>query len=424
MPTQCTTVTFTQTLYGNEASQADWCSAGCQFETQLAYDGVTGCRVPLCHSSLTISPNYFSTSVVLQQTFASDASSFSPQRLSRFKEEYCIRTGCRVPFCQAALAIVAGSVGLRVLLAIPDALAGSNGSSNESSTAAAVAAAANALAAQPLSAISAMMNETVVSSSSPVVSRVRRIDVQVVLSIPDADASTASTVASVTAAANTLVAQPTAVASLLNATVISTSPVVIGHAVVPLVVSTPPANIARNASGRPTTIIGVVVPIVVLLIVSTAIAYACYRRQAILATREELLAEEKRRQESDQNAATRRSAHLSRRSTARRPRSSLPPVIEVDIDEERSGKEGKGVEVEMPATGVAAEDETAREQRKHEALEELRKRTSSFALPKVPSAKFTNVNDVTRGQTKSLARAGSAAPADERSRSDDSVEDV
>jgi len=34
----------------------------------------------------------------------------------------------------------------------------------------------------------------------------------------------------------------------------------------------------------------------------------------------------------------------------------------------------------------------------------MRKRTSSFALPKVPSAKFTNVNDVTRGQAKSLAR--------------------
>ena len=48
-------------------------------------------------------------------------------------------------------------------------------------------------------------------------------------------------------------------------------------------------------------------------------------------------------------------------------------------------------------------------QRAHlpEALVELRKRTSSFALPKVPSAKFTNVKDVTRGQEKALARGAS-----------------
>ena len=46
-----------------------------------------------------------------------------------------------------------------------------------------------------------------------------------------------------------------------------------------------------------------------------------------------------------------------------------------------------------------------RDERKSVALEELRKRTSSFALPTVPSAKFSgHVKDVTRGQEKSRAR--------------------
>ena len=112
--------------------------------------------------------------------------------------------------------------------------------------------------------------------------------------------------------------------------------------------------------------------------------------------------------------------------------------------EEPKATDGGEGENQMTATSASTEEGTAREQHKHEALnetsapsapsaslgeqvqegvrvrelrkstalEEMRKRTSSFTLPKVPSAKFTNVNDVTRGQVKSLARGSRMSDAD------------
>ena len=269
VPTPCTTVTFTQTLYANDATTADACSSRCQFDLKLAYDGVTGCRVPSCQSSLTLNDGGPSTNVVLHQSIAGDAASLTIWSQTRLQEFYNVHLGCRAPFCIGTLDLVAGSISMSMVLDIPDAPAGRI-AYNASSTAAAVTAAARALAAQPMAVLSAMMNETVVSTSLPVVRRVRRIDIQLVMSIPDANVNANATVAAITASANTLATQSTPVASLLNATVISTSPVVVGHAVVPLVVSDTSTALAGH--GIPMDVI-----LFALLIAVLVVVVACAR---------------------------------------------------------------------------------------------------------------------------------------------------
>ena len=310
-------MTFTQTLYGNEAARADsWCDNNCLQRVKESYDIGTDCRVPACQSTLAIVPGGLITAIILHQTITGETASMSWLRQNRLLNFYSEQTGCRVPLCQASMTYVAGSISMRVMLAIPDVPAGSTASSNASS----ITAAANVLAARPINALSAMMNETVVSTSPPVVNRVRRIDVRLVLSIPDSETNV--TVAAVMAAVNTLASQPTAVASLLNATLISTSSVVLGHAVLPLIVGAPPPPLAAiRSTVRPTTVIGIVTPIVVVLIIAIAIAFACFRRSMLPVARQELLAEAKERQETNRSVPARHS----------RRRSSLPPIIETEL---------------------------------------------------------------------------------------------
>ena len=301
-------MTFTQTLLGNEASEADMCSAECLGRLEERYDRRTGCRVPFCHSSLDLFDGGLSTTVVLRQAITGDAASLTSWRRRRLKEFYTLHTGCRVPFCQATLQIVSGSIDIRVVLDIPDSPAQSNASSNTSYTTAAVAAAARTLAAQPISALSAMMNETVVSTSSPVVSRMRRIDVRLVMSIPDASTDANATVAAITASASALAAQPSGVAALLNATVISTSPVVVGHAVVPLVVS---AGRGAPMDVLLTALFGAVI----------LLAIACMRLWRSLGrqdtARKQLLAEARERRAEREGEMELTGAPLSREATAR-----------------------------------------------------------------------------------------------------------
>ena len=264
-------MTFTQTLYANEAIEAARCDASCLTHIEFAYNEVIDCRVPRCHSSLSLVADQLTTTVILHQVIAGDAASLSTQRARELADFYSDVTDCRVPFCQATLAVVTGSIKLRILLSIPDS---PNGPSTVSSTAATVTTAANALAARPVDELSAMMNETVVSTSLPVVSRARLLNVSVVLSIPDAassgDASdnASPTVATITAAANAVANRPTAIASLLNATVISTSPVVVGRAVVPLVVST------TTSTGRGTPMDVILFALLIALMVTLV---ACAR---------------------------------------------------------------------------------------------------------------------------------------------------
>ena len=433
-PTPCTTVTFTQTLYADEATEADSCDESCLSQVHMEYDEKTGCRVPDCHSSLTLIDGGLSTSVVLQQTFAGDAASFSRKRLRRMKEAYCVRTGCRVPFCQASLEITAGSIGVRVTLDIPDVLTGSTVSA-VSSTAAAVTTAASALATQSVTELSAMINETVVSTSPSVVRRVRRIDIQLVMSIPDTNADANTTVSAITASANTLAAQLTAIPAFLNATVISTSPVIVGHAIVPLVVSSSTGPTVYEDE----TPIFITVMVALLVVAVLALVCACnvHLSQAD-GERKSLIWEAKSRRreyepEIELNSAPttwnqhgQMSPPLALDLNAPEEVVSIvdapPEATKVDDHGEVSpspapvgtvsvhldGKDGSATppHLEERNERVLAEQAKGRlrEERKSEALEALRKRNSSFALPKVPSAKFTNVNDVTRGQQKSLAR--------------------
>ena len=352
---------------------------------------------------------------------------------------------------------------MRVTLVLPDETAGSNASSNASS-AAAVTAAANALGAQPVTALSSMMNETVLSTSSPVVSRMRRIDVRVVLAIPDADASgestanASATVTAIAAAANALTAQPVALASLLNATVISfsTSQVVIGHAVVPLVVSPRVEPASHEATAISETallviLIGLVLALVLaIFLTSLWRVYSCWHDAA----QQQLLAKGSHAPKGEMELASDRfaleraqscvkgerygttessewhSAKVSERLSAVQSSERLGlgfkggdggdggdgvdgGEVQLTTDETDSmvgaasgGSEEMHLEAESPEhTLVEHATERLREERQQDALEALRKRTSSFALPRVPSSKFTNVNDVTRGQQKSLARA-------------------
>ena len=341
-------MTFTQTLYANEATQADTCNTQCQLELKLAYDDKTGCRIPSCQSLLTLVDGGPTTSVVLHQTFASDATSFSPQRLRRFKEEYCIRTGCRAPFCQARLDITTGN-SVRVMLDIPDVPAGST-ASNTSSTAASVTAAARALAARPVAELSAMMNETVVSTSSPVVRQVRRFDVRVVLSIPDANSNANATVAAITASANALTDHPVAIAALPNATVFSTSPVVVAHAVVPLVV--PAAQEGLQPGDIPMDVV-----LTALLVAAMMLALACVRLWRWYGckdvARKQLLAEARaRREERERETSAEDHGHHAPPLThpARSWRGRQNAARQQLLQEEASARREKPVdEVELTA---------------------------------------------------------------------------
>ena len=60
---------------------------------------------------------------------------------------------------------------------------------------------------------------------------------------------------------------------------------------------------------------------------------------------------------------------------------------------------------ELSANEIAEKDkERLREERRCEALEQMRRRTSSVVQPVVPPTSFHNVNDITRGQESSLMR--------------------
>ena len=271
----------------------------------MAYDIATGCRVPACQSSVILVEGGLSTAVVLQQTITGDAASLTPWRVNALEELYSIRLGCRVPFCLAKLEYQIASITMRVMLVIPDAPPGSNAMTMASATAtaAAVTAAAQAFAAQPAADLSAMMNETVVSTLPPMVSRVRRIDVQVVLSIPDSVAN--ATVASIRAAANTLASRPTAVASLLNATLTSTSSFVVGHTVTPLGMAAPPSPlaIANTASTRPSLVAGIAIPTAVVIFALVAVAVArTFRKIKGLETKELVVAANERHSNYAQQA--------------------------------------------------------------------------------------------------------------------------
>ena len=296
MPTTCSTVTFTQTFEGPEASSVAGAALNVLRET---YEGDIGCRVPFCYLSLNLPTARRSTMVTLHQTIIGDSASFDPQRQRSMLETYNVLTDCRPPFCIGTLSIAAGSINVRVVLDIPDTPTSSLPSSNALSTAAAVKTAASALAAQPLSALSTMIDETVVSTSSPVVSRVRRIDARLVLAIPDANADATALVASINASVIALAAAPAAVESVMNATVVSTTPIAVMYGVVvPLVVSTwvPPASQSRA------TPIAIVVLLGLLFVALIAIvcAYLVRVGQQDGARKELLMEAKSRRHEREQ----------------------------------------------------------------------------------------------------------------------------
>ena len=292
MQTPCVTVSFTQTFEGDESSRfLTWYDARSDHQSSLTerYNEELDCRVPSCHSALSVSPGGSSTVVVFHQTITGDAASHAMDR-SRLEEFYSVQTDCRPPFCLASIYYLAASINIRVVLDIPDSPAGSD-ASNSSSTAATVKAAASALTAQPIAALSTMMNETVVSTSPPVISRLRRIDVGVVLSFPGSD--TNATVVAVMAATHTLASRPSAITSLLNATLISTSPVVMAHAIVPLVVSSGPAPPPMIRTKTHPAAIAILISL--LVAANFTILCACLWRKRHDAPRQELLAEAKTR---------------------------------------------------------------------------------------------------------------------------------
>ena len=386
---------FTLVFEGDAASNVAWYGeSGRLNRLHQKLDIDLRCRAPFCHSSLDMYAGGRSTTVTLHQSIAGDAVSFSPQRLRRLQEEYNIHTRCRAPLCIGTLSWVAGSISVRVVLDIPNAPPGSTPDSMLlSSTAAAVTAAANELARLPVANLSALLNETVVSTALPVVGHVRRISARLVVSIPDSNADATSTLIRINSTANALAAQPTAIEAFLNATVISTSPVVIGHAVVPLVVSTSPAASRERLDAILTALL---LAVMVLVLVCIRVWWR-WRRQH--AGRKELLAEARERRDMGIDSGD---ADEPRRAGQQGAHSS------VEDHEGADGGEGKvgTTEISSPSLAEQVKDRVRmREVRKSEALEEMRKQTSSFALPKMSSAKFTTINDVTRSQVKSLARA-------------------
>ena len=272
-------MTFTQTFEGEEATGIARYGLEDHELGRLheRYNIELGCRAPFCYSSLSMVAMHTSTTVALHQTISGDQVSFTPQRQQRLQEAYCVHTGCRVPFCEATLHWVPGSIEVSVLLDIPDAHVGSAPPVNASlSTAAAVTAAATALSSQPVGTISTVLNETVVSTSSAVTRTVRRFEVELILSIPNAHAgpaNTSTTVGTIMAAADVLTAQPSAVASVVNATVISTSPVVVADAIVALAVAPASRSSIVLLSGRASPVASIMLGLLALILLAIACVF-------------------------------------------------------------------------------------------------------------------------------------------------------
>ena len=256
------------------------------------------CRVPVCFSSVQVpvaSRSY--TQITLDQTIAGDVASYNVDhaRQSHLLNYFEEATYCRAPFCQGALTVVPGSISTRVVLTIADADANGNATDAFAAAARNITAAATALSTKSVDALSLLLNQTVTQATPAVVSRVSGIDVHIVFSIPDANQSGATTFATVAAAANDLASQPI-ISSLLNASAIWTSPVVVN---IPPVVSTraapPPAIHTKTHPAAIAILIGL------LVAANFAIMCACLWRKRNDTAREELLAEAKaRRQEHEQ----------------------------------------------------------------------------------------------------------------------------
>ena len=461
--TPCTTIIFTQSVYGSYTSV----SSAERARIEEAYDIATTCRVPRCYSTLDLQAGPSYTHVTLDQTVAADPSDFTPSYHGYLHTQYNHLLNCRPPFCSSTMTIVPGSVGIHLVLAIPDEPAGSNASANAATVAAAVTAAANDFTIQPVAAISLLLNATVTSTSPAVSSRVNSIDIRVFLAVPDASAAGGNidanaTVAAIKTAVSAFTTQPSAaLTSVLNATIIQTSPAVVSHAVVPLVISARPPSppllplplgagspsivasvpsasppltntLITNEPPRASLVIGIAIPTTVMLLMCVLVLYGyiCRRSQDDAAKRE-LLAEIGTRRSEAISArrsgvlSERRSEVLSeRRSEVLSERRSevLSERRSEVLSERRSEvlserrREGTHAEVDVEPIDPPADEATEmalveqgkqrlRDERRSEALDALRKRTSSVVLPSVPPTSFHNTNDVTRGQESSLARS-------------------
>ena len=289
VPQPCTTITLEQSI-----TQAyDTFDSVALQRFHEAYNIRLRCLAPSCHSRMSIWEGPLVTSIVFTQMIAADPTSVNP---SNILEQYNYETGCRAPTCFSSLSIIVGSIQLRVVLALPDTA--------NASTVAAVHASATAFAARPAADQSSRLKQTVLSTSAVNVSRVASTNVRIVLAIPNGLApcgsNSSATSAAVTAAATTLAAQPEAVLS--NATVVWTSQVTVGCAIVPIVVAAyPPSTVHPVQLGGISLATEVVAPTLVLVcmaLVTVGCACACRHQQESITMRRELLAEAKQRRAS------------------------------------------------------------------------------------------------------------------------------